>query len=627
MIIQKARRVSFAWLLPLLVCCLPASSKAHEIWVAPTHLSNEPPLMVGTWPTTAMGAARFAFAIPDNMASFTRAVVVLLPLADATGKFSIVGLIGQDSELLNADIELMQDVPIVVNAHTITEVDVTSFFTQLIDTDSAGADYVGVIFWMSTQTATDHVLGLRFTYDGPAGPPGLDCWDLNENLQCDLPTEDINADSMCTTLDCIGADGEAGEPGISCWDLNGNSQCDLATEDINADGECTVLDCQGSSSGSPWTISGDDIYNSNAGNVGIGTSAPEAPLEVRSRLNAESDAFLKLSTVSDNGQSFSIGFHTARKWFTFNPDAANPAYNFAFLQDGGEAMMLLDQSTGNVGIGTSDPLARLHVSGGDIRHPGGIFSFGYDANNIWMRPNDGGQFSTGASEYSGFGLMLGYLVDSADGTWKGAGTGHASMFEIIEGALTFSVAPVTLDSDPEWSHRFAVTRSGNVGIGMMSPSQKLSVAGTIESTVGGVKFPDGTVQTTAQLGPGPPGLACWDLNEDSICNIPDEDFTGDGVCSAEDCQGPPGLKGDKGDQGDQGLKGDKGDQGDQGLPGPPVSTSAACTGIKNSQCWSLCGGSQNVFISAPPPCLVTSDTGQCAVQTNEGICCVCAPIS
>ncbi|MDA3814220.1 MAG: DUF1566 domain-containing protein [Candidatus Cloacimonetes bacterium] len=41
---------------------------------------------------------------------------------------------------------------------------------------------------------------------------------------------------------------------------------------------------------------------------------------------------------------------------------------------------------------------------------------------------------------------------------------------------------------------------GNVGIGTDTPPSKLTVAGTIESTSGGIKFPDGTIQTTAATG-------------------------------------------------------------------------------------------------------------------------------
>ena len=42
-----------------------------------------------------------------------------------------------------------------------------------------------------------------------------------------------------------------------------------------------------------------------------------------------------------------------------------------------------------------------------------------------------------------------------------------------------------------------VDANGNVGIGTPAATERLTVAGTIESTSGGVKFPDGTVQTTA----------------------------------------------------------------------------------------------------------------------------------
>jgi hypothetical protein len=51
----------------------------------------------------------------------------------------------------------------------------------------------------------------------------------------------------------------------------------------------------------------------------------------------------------------------------------------------------------------------------------------------------------------------------------------------------------------EWMR---ITSAGNVGIGTTTPAQKLSVAGILESTTGGYKFPDGTIQTTASSGGG-----------------------------------------------------------------------------------------------------------------------------
>ncbi len=39
----------------------------------------------------------------------------------------------------------------------------------------------------------------------------------------------------------------------------------------------------------------------------------------------------------------------------------------------------------------------------------------------------------------------------------------------------------------------------NIGIGLTTPTSKLTVQGMIETTLGGYKFPDGTIQTTAAV--------------------------------------------------------------------------------------------------------------------------------
>ena len=49
---------------------------------------------------------------------------------------------------------------------------------------------------------------------------------------------------------------------------------------------------------------------------------------------------------------------------------------------------------------------------------------------------------------------------------------------------------------------FVQSQTGNVGIGTEIPGERLSVAGLIESITGGIKFPDGTIQTTAGGGFG-----------------------------------------------------------------------------------------------------------------------------
>ena len=57
------------------------------------------------------------------------------------------------------------------------------------------------------------------------------------------------------------------------------------------------------------------------------------------------------------------------------------------------------------------------------------------------------------------------------------------------GSTTNSIGDSTINED----------KYGNLGVGTATTTSKLTVAGTIETTSGGVKFPDGSTQTTAGM--------------------------------------------------------------------------------------------------------------------------------
>ena len=99
-------------------------------------------------------------------------------------------------------------------------------------------------------------------------------------------------------------------------------------------------------------------------------------------------------------------------------------------------------------------------------------------NGTWDLFNTEGAFKIGNSNYR---LKMGCAV-------AGTGAGGASI--LAQGGINL----LNLGT----GDRYVLTiRNDSVGIGMTDPTEKLTVNGRIESTSGGIKFPDGTVQTTA----------------------------------------------------------------------------------------------------------------------------------
>lgn len=190
--------------------------------------------------------------------------------------------------------------------------------------------------------------------------------------------------------------------------------------------------------------------SSTSGNVGIGTTAPGSALDVRGTItfgNVCCTAINNSQVILNSNTGVTIG------------NAAG--IGDLILQAGGTEKVRI-ASSGNVGIGTSTPAEKLAVFG---------------SGDTSVRIETTNTASTGAS------LRLKRNTIGATREWWVGNSEANDNFDIYDNTAG--------------AVRLAIASSGNVGIGTTTPSNKLTVVGTIESTSGGFKFPDGTLQTTA----------------------------------------------------------------------------------------------------------------------------------
>jgi hypothetical protein len=246
------------------------------------------------------------------------------------------------------------------------------------------------------------------------------------------------------------------------------------------------------------------------GNVGIGTDNPTVELEVNGTIGAH--AFAGVSPL-------------------------------IFEAPAKRERMRIDETTGYVGIGTAAPAAQLDVAGtGDVGVRGsatgsanGIGVVG-DGNSVGVKGNTsrtddftaGGKFENFAASGINFGVegiahsqqgvgLRGLATSASGGTGLQGISAATSGGSIgVYGAVSSpggqaGVFQTTSTQGKVLSGRsgagagtevFTVLGNGKVGVGTTTPSELLTVAGTIESTVGGFKFPDGSVQNTAATSGG-----------------------------------------------------------------------------------------------------------------------------
>ncbi len=198
----------------------------------------------------------------------------------------------------------------------------------------------------------------------------------------------------------------------------------------------------------------DTIALATNGNVGIGTTDPQALLQVRK--NQAASTWVSVANSNAGGTAgYQIGYTSAGEMASLYSDMATNDLYLKNVATGGDFRVLVEDTTealtilntGNVGIGTTTPGSLLNLYG--------------TGSGTELRIDNGG---ADGDPFVSFAL-------SGTQTWiAGIDDSDSDTFKINATSGNFNTTGL------------AITTSGNVGIGTASPQGGLSVASALTST-------------------------------------------------------------------------------------------------------------------------------------------------
>ena len=236
------------------------------------------------------------------------------------------------------------------------------------------------------------------------------------------------------------------------------------------------------------TTGGVERVRVKSGNVGIGTTSPDTILEVvdENPILTVRDTSTGLSSansalrLAESGSGDTLGNYWDLK---MKPESVGGTTNFAIANSSlGEVLNINYQ--GNVGIGTSNPGAKLDVNndaqidtysaGTTIAHNAGYIKLLSDAKTGWAPGDEFGKIEFYNRDTSGIGARNAASIRAVNNTGNGSST------TTFEGELAFYTSPYNTAE----AEAVRIDSAGNVGIGTTNPTQKLDVVGSIEVSDG-----------------------------------------------------------------------------------------------------------------------------------------------
>ncbi len=211
---------------------------------------------------------------------------------------------------------------------------------------------------------------------------------------------------------------------------------------------------------SNWTLDGNNIFNNNTGNVGVGTTNPDRLLTLGYRsgqyqLGLKNSVDVTRGTLRiDNNGHFELYNSEGNKNIVLQTNTDAPGH------------ILLNPQGGNVGVGTANPNYKLHVVGSSSN--GQVFRSQFTNTNLAGATNI--ELFNGGSHAASIG------VNGPNRNVPNASFNNWGWLHNGGGGWAFFAG----QGDGLSNLKMVIAPTGNVGIGNINPSSLLSLRGNNE---------------------------------------------------------------------------------------------------------------------------------------------------